>query len=94
MILRIFAADAPNKFMGSGMLPCGAYVTLEHEWILIFRKGGKRMYRTDKEKKHEASKRLFLGRTQLLVFRCMGYQRHETEYRRLRNTGKERLLPA
>lgn len=32
------------------MLPCGAYVTLEHEWILIFRKGGKRMYRTDKEK--------------------------------------------
>ena len=42
--------NAPNKFMGSGMLPCGAYVTLEHEWILIFRKGGKRMYRTDKEK--------------------------------------------
>lgn len=50
MILRIFAADAPNKFMGSGMLPCGAYVTLEHEWILIFRKGGKRMYRTDEGK--------------------------------------------
>ena len=23
--------NAPNKFMGSGMLPCGAYVTLEHE---------------------------------------------------------------
>ena len=42
--------NAPNKFMGSGMLPCGAYVTLEHEWILIFRKGGKRMYRTDEEK--------------------------------------------
>jgi DNA modification methylase len=33
--------NAPNKFMGSGMLPSGAYVTLEHEWILIFRKGGK-----------------------------------------------------
>ncbi|MFM6984985.1 MAG: DNA methyltransferase, partial [Chitinophagaceae bacterium] len=30
--------NAPNKFMGSGMLPCGAYVTLEHEYILIFRK--------------------------------------------------------
>lgn len=29
--------NAPNKFMGSGMLPCGAYVTLEHEYILIFR---------------------------------------------------------
>ena len=23
--------NAPNKFMGSGMLPAGAYVTLEHE---------------------------------------------------------------
>ena len=32
--------NAPNKFMGSGMLPPGAYVTLEHEYILIFRKGG------------------------------------------------------
>lgn len=37
--------NAPNKFMGSGMLPCGAYVTLEHEWILIFRKGVKREYK-------------------------------------------------
>lgn len=36
--------NAPNKFLGSGMLPCGAYVTLEHEWILIFRKGGNRLY--------------------------------------------------
>ena len=30
--------NAPNKFMGSGMYPPGAYVTLEHEFILIFRK--------------------------------------------------------
>ena len=42
--------NAPNKFMGSGMLPCGAYVTLEHEWILIFRKGGKRAYKKADEK--------------------------------------------
>lgn len=42
--------NAPNKFMGSGMLPCGAYVTLEHEWILIFRKGNKRIYKTAEEK--------------------------------------------
>ena len=27
--------NASNKFMGSGMLPAGAYVTLEHEYILI-----------------------------------------------------------
>lgn len=45
------ATNAPNKFMGSGMLPCGAYVTLEHEWILIFRKGAKRAYKTATEKK-------------------------------------------
>lgn len=38
--------NAPNKFMGSGMLPGGAYVTLEHEHILIFRKGNKRLYET------------------------------------------------
>lgn len=45
------ATNSPNKFMGSGMLPCGAYVTLEHEWILIFRKGGKRDYSDAGEKK-------------------------------------------
>jgi len=42
--------NAPNKFMGSGMLPAGAYVTLEHEYILIFRKGGKRVFKTETEK--------------------------------------------
>lgn len=42
--------NAPNKFMGSGMLAAGAYVTLEHEWILIFRKGNKRNFKSDAEK--------------------------------------------
>lgn len=42
--------NAPNKFMGAGMLPAGAYVTLEHEWILIFRKEGKREFKTAAEK--------------------------------------------
>jgi len=42
--------NSPNKFMGSGMLPSGAYVTLEHEYILIFRKNGKRNFKTDSEK--------------------------------------------
>jgi DNA modification methylase len=37
-------SNAPTKFMGSGMLPAGAYVTLEHEYILIVRKGGKRRF--------------------------------------------------
>ncbi len=42
--------NAPNKFMGSGMLPAGAYVTLEHEYILILRKGAKRNFRTEAER--------------------------------------------
>lgn len=42
--------NAPNKFMGSGTLPCGAYVTLEHEWILIFRKGARRAFSTEGER--------------------------------------------
>jgi DNA modification methylase len=42
--------NAPNKFMGSGMLPAGAYVTLEHEYILIFRKGAKREFVSAEEK--------------------------------------------
>ncbi|PIE71171.1 MAG: modification methylase [Deltaproteobacteria bacterium] len=42
--------NAPNKFMGSGMLPAGAYITLEHEYILIFRKGDKRVFATPAEK--------------------------------------------
>ncbi len=44
LILWRKTTNAPNKFMGSGMLPAGAYVTLEHEYILIFRKGGKRSF--------------------------------------------------
>lgn len=42
--------NAPNKFMGSGMLAPGAYVTLEHEFILILRKGGKREFKSPEEK--------------------------------------------
>ncbi len=38
--------NAPTKFMGSGMLPPGAYLTLEHEHILVFRKGGLRRFTT------------------------------------------------
>lgn len=36
--------NAPTKFMGSGMLAAGAYVTLEHEYILVFRKGERRRF--------------------------------------------------
>ena len=50
LILWRKQTNAPNKFMGSGMLPAGAYVTLEHEYILIMRKGAKREFRTLEEK--------------------------------------------
>jgi len=50
MILWRKQTNAPTKFMGSGMLPAGAYVTLEHEYILIFRKGSKRVFPAAEEK--------------------------------------------
>lgn len=51
--------NAPNKFMGSGMLPTGAYVTLEHEWILIFRKGTKREFKSDEQKQRRKESSFF-----------------------------------
>ena len=52
-------ANTPNKFMGSGMLPAGAYVTLEHEYILIVRKGSKREFKTEAEKENRRESALF-----------------------------------
>lgn len=51
--------NAPNKFMGSGMLPAGAYVTLEHEYILILRKGGKREFTSPASKENRRRSALF-----------------------------------
>lgn len=59
LILWRKSTNAPNKFMGSGMLPAGAYVTLEHEYILVFRKGGKRSFATKEEKKSRNESALF-----------------------------------
>jgi len=51
--------NAPNKFMGSGMLPAGAYVTLEHEYILILRKGPKREFSKEADKQNRRESALF-----------------------------------
>ncbi|MEA2060721.1 MAG: site-specific DNA-methyltransferase [Thermodesulfobacteriota bacterium] len=51
--------NAPNKFMGSGMLPGGAYVTLEHEHILILRKGSKREFKTQAQKELRRKSAIF-----------------------------------
>lgn len=51
--------NAPNKFMGSGMLAPGAYVTLEHEYILIFRKGNRREFSSAREKENRKESAYF-----------------------------------
>lgn len=48
--------NSPNKFLGSGMLPPNAYVTLEHEYILIFRKGNiKREIKPKSQKRYNSA---------------------------------------
>lgn len=48
--------NAPNKFMGSGMYPPCAYVTYEHEYILVFRKGGNRKFdNNEKQVRHKSA---------------------------------------
>lgn len=51
--------NSPNKFMGSGMLPCGAYVTYEHEYILILRKREPRPFKTPDEKANRHRSAIF-----------------------------------
>jgi len=51
--------NAPNKFMGSGMLPAGAYVTYEHEYILVFRKGGKRVFKSIEDRQNRLKSAFF-----------------------------------
>lgn len=51
--------NAPNKFMGSGMMPPSAYVTLEHEWVLIFRKNGRRKFTSDPEQANRRASAYF-----------------------------------
>jgi site-specific DNA-methyltransferase (cytosine-N4-specific) len=36
--------NKPNSFLGSGFYPSNGYVTLDCEYILLFRKGGKRVF--------------------------------------------------
>ncbi len=45
--------------MGSGMLPCGAYITLEHETVLILRKPQKREFKNEHEKQNRRQSSYF-----------------------------------
>lgn len=58
-VLWIKETNKPDKFMGSGMLPVGAYVTLEHEFILILRKDGKREFKSIEEKQRRRESAFF-----------------------------------
>ncbi|WP_408958226.1 DNA-methyltransferase [Natrinema sp. 74] len=49
-------ANSAAKFMGSGMIPPNAYVTLEHEYVLIFRKGEtSRTFEPRADRRYEAA---------------------------------------
>ena len=48
--------NSAAKFMGSGMLPPNAYVTLEHEYVLVFRNGGQpRQFEPGADRRYSAA---------------------------------------
>ena len=47
--------NGPNAFLGSGFKPVNAYVTLDCEHILLFRKGKKRVFSADEKVYREKS---------------------------------------
>ncbi|MFB6284566.1 MAG: site-specific DNA-methyltransferase [Halobacteria archaeon] len=48
--------NSATKFMGSGMIPPNAYVTLEHEYILVFRNGEKqRSFEPGSERRYSSA---------------------------------------
>ncbi|WP_330632113.1 DNA-methyltransferase [Halocatena halophila] len=49
-------SNSGAKFMGSGMLPPNAYVTLEHEYILVFRNGSsRRSFESNADDRYESA---------------------------------------
>ena len=47
--------NSTAKFMGSGMVPTNAYPTLEHEHVLVFRKGGPRSFEPHSSARYESA---------------------------------------
>ncbi len=47
--------NSASKFLGSGMLPTNAHVTLEHEHVLVFRNGPKRDFEAGAERRYESA---------------------------------------
>ena len=47
--------NSAAKFMGSGMVPPNAYVTLEHEHVLVFRNGDRREFEPGADRRYESA---------------------------------------
>ena len=47
--------NGATKFLGSGTIPTNAYVTLEHEHVLVFRKGGPRSFPAGADRRYESA---------------------------------------
>jgi len=47
--------NSAAKFMGSGTLPPNAYVTLEHEYVLVFRNGDRRAFEAGADRRYESA---------------------------------------
>ena len=47
--------NSAAKFMGSGMVPPSAYVTLEHEYVLVFRNGPRREFDPGDPQRYESA---------------------------------------
>jgi DNA modification methylase len=47
--------NSAAKFLGSGTLPPNAYVTLEHEFVLVFRKGDTRSFEPGARHRYESA---------------------------------------
>lgn len=87
--------NSPNKFMGSGMLPAGAYVTLEHEYILVFRKGGKRVFSKEEKDIRQRSAYFYSERNEWFsdVWELMGVSQKGVKGSRERNASYPIEIP-
>jgi DNA modification methylase len=48
-------SNRATKFMGSGMVPPNAYASLEHEYLLTFRKGERRSFEPSLERRYRSA---------------------------------------
>ena len=48
-------SNRATKFMGSGMVPPNAYATLEHEYLLTFRKGERRRFEPGLDRRYQSA---------------------------------------